>query len=270
MTTSSSTACLRDRTEYAKNPLKTAGGELISSFECSPETVDAEFALAKREYRALTGRTQERDVIAYQVRRSFRPGEVTPEEANRIGYELAARFLKGQHAFIVATHVDKTHVHNHIIWNSTTLDCTRKFRDFIGSGMAIRRLSDLICMEHHLSVVAVPKGSGKSYDKWLGDQAKPTHRELLRQAIDDAMEQKPQDFGALLKLLQSAGWEVKRGKHAALRGPGEKRFKRIDSLGEGYDEATLRAVIAGERAHCPRKRTAPAKEQSRVSLLIDI
>ena len=96
--------CLADRTEYGMNPDKTDGGELISSFACEPETVVSEFALSKREYRELTGRVQESDIIAYQIRQSFKPGEVSPEEANRIGYEFAERFLKGNHAFIVCTH----------------------------------------------------------------------------------------------------------------------------------------------------------------------
>ena len=102
--------CLTDRTEYAKNPDKTEDGQLISAYECDPATVDAEFLAAKRIYADRTGRSQRSDVIAYQVRQSFRPGEVTPEEANKIGYEFAMRWTKGKHAFIVATHVDKVHM----------------------------------------------------------------------------------------------------------------------------------------------------------------
>ena len=130
--------CLADRTEYGMNPDKTEGGALISAFACEPETAVSEFVLSKREYRELTGRVQESDVIAYQVRQSFKPGEVTPEEANRIGYEFAKRFLKGRHAFLVCTHTDKKHIHNHIYWNSTALDCTKKFKNFIGSYRAVR------------------------------------------------------------------------------------------------------------------------------------
>ena len=114
--------CLHDRIGYGMNPEKTANGELISAYACDPETADADFALSKREYFQLTGRKQESDVIAYQVRQSFKPGEITPEEANRIGYEFAERFLKGDHAFIVCTHTDRHHIHNHIYWNSTALD----------------------------------------------------------------------------------------------------------------------------------------------------
>ena len=120
--------CLADRTEYGMNPDKTEGGALISAFACEPETAVSEFALSKREYRELTGRVQESDVIAYQVRQSFKPGEVTPEEANRIGYEFAKRFLKGRHAFLVCTHTDKKHIHNHIYWNSTAHNFQIHFR----------------------------------------------------------------------------------------------------------------------------------------------
>ena len=143
-------ACLKSRTDYAQNPDKTQQGELVSSYECSPLTVDEEFMLSKRQYELMTGRRQKNDVIAYQIRQSFKPGEITAEEANKVGYELAMRFTKGKYAFIVATHTDREHIHNHIIYNSTALDSTRKFRDFLLSGLAVQRLSDLICLEHLL------------------------------------------------------------------------------------------------------------------------
>ena len=168
--------CLTERTDYAKNPDKTEDGEYISAYACDAKTADSEFLLSKRQYRQLTGREQASDVIAYQIRQSFKPGEVTPEEANQLGYEFARRFTKGDHAFIVCTHTDKQHIHNHIIWNSTTLDCTRKFRNFWGSTEAVRKLSDLVCMEHRLSVIENPKPYSKSYNKWLGGKAKPCQR----------------------------------------------------------------------------------------------
>ena len=148
-------ACLKSRTDYAQNPDKTQQGELVSSYECSPLTVDEEFMLSKRQYELVTGRRQKSDVIAYQIRQSFKPGEITAEEANKVGYELAMRFTKGKYAFIVATHTDREHIHNHIIYNSTALDSTRKFRDFLLSGLAVQRLSDLICLEHQLSVIEI-------------------------------------------------------------------------------------------------------------------
>ena len=144
---------LSARLNYSQNPDKTDGGELITSYACTPETADEEFLLSKREYERITGRKYRGDIIAYQVRQSFRPGEVTPEEANAIGYEFATRFTKGNHAFTVSTHIDRAHIHNHIIFNSTTLDCTRKFRNFWWSTLAVQRLSDTICLEHKLAVI---------------------------------------------------------------------------------------------------------------------
>ena len=149
---------ISDIIDYVANPQKTDGGKLITGFACDSRTADAEFLLAKRQYIAATGRVRGKDdVIAYHVRQSFVPGEITPEEANRLGVEFAKRFTKGKHAFVVCTHIDKAHVHNHIIWSAVTLDCDRKFRNFWGSTKAVRRLSDTICIENGLSVVKNPK-----------------------------------------------------------------------------------------------------------------
>lgn len=262
---------ISDIIDYAENPEKTDYGRLITGYECDSRTAEAEFLLSKRQYTALTGRTRGADdVIAYHLRQSFVPGEVTPEEANRIGCELAKRFTNGKHSFIVCTHIDKHHIHNHIIWNSTSLDCTRKFRNFWGSTRAVRRLNDTLCIENGLSIVENPQRHGKSYNKWLGDQAKPSNRELLRMAIDAALAQKPPDFDALLKLLRNVGYEIKPGKVHALRGKNQKRFIRLDTLGSGYSEAELRAVISGEKAHIPRKKIIRPMPEKQINLLVDI
>lgn len=130
--------------DYVANPEKTQYGELITSWQCDSRVADSQFLLSKQQYIQQTGRVQGKEnVIAYHLRQSFLPGEITPEEANRLGCELARRFTKENHAYIVCTHVDKAHIHNHIIWNSTSLDATRKFRNFWGSTEAIRRLSDI-------------------------------------------------------------------------------------------------------------------------------
>lgn len=253
--------CLSDRMGYGENPEKTNGGEYITSYECDPQTADSEFLLSKKRYLTLTGRTQDNDVIAYQIRQSFKPGEITPEEANRIGYEFAMRFTKGEHAFIICTHVDKKHIHNHVYWNSTKLDCTGKFRDFHRSGRAVRELSDLICMEHRLSVIENPKRQGMSYNKWLGSQAKLSHWEEVRILIDEALAKKPHSMDALLELLSASGYEIKRGKNITLMKAGQKNI-RLNSLGEGYTEKELFAVISGAKVHTPRKNrrlTAPRK-----------
>jgi len=264
---------ISDILDYSKNPQKTDNGQLITSWQCYSRIADAEFLFTKRQYIQKTGRVRgEDDVIAYHLRQSFRPGEITPEEANRLGCELARRFTKGNHAFIVCTHIDKSHIHNHIIWNSTALSQTRKFRNFWGSTRAVRRLSDTICIENGYSIVEDPKRHGKSYNKWLGDQKKPSHRERICFAIDDALAQKPESFEALLTLLREAGYEVKGKKVPSLMDGEQKKFIRMDTLGPGYTPADLRAVIAGEMEHTPRQRMAPraAPEKRSGNLLVDI
>ena len=261
---------IRNVIGYVSNPKKTHQGELVTGFSCNPETADGEFLLMKREYIAQTGRLRGKDdVIAYHLRQSFVPGEITPEEANRIGCELAKRFTHGQHAYVVATHEDRRHVHSHIIISAVNLDCDRKFRNFWGSSKAIRRLSDTLCIQNGLSIIEQPKGHSKSYNKWLGNEAKTSQRDGLREAIDAALARQPKDFEELLTMLQRGGWEVKRGKRISLKGKGQERFKRLDSLGEDYSEAALRAIIAGEKEHHPReKKTVQPMRQ--VNLLVDI
>ena len=258
--------------DYVANPQKTDHGRLITGYECDSRVADAEFMLAKRQYIAATGRVRGADdVIAYHVRQSFCPGEITPEEANRLGVEFAKRFTKGKHAFIVCTHIDKAHVHNHIIWSSVNLDCDRKFRNFWGSTKAVRRLSDTICIENGLSIVENPKPHSKSYDQWLGDQAKPSHRELLRAAIDNALAQKPADLDELLKLLRESGCEVsKRGKSYRLKLPGWGKVSRLDSLGDGCTLEHLLAVLAGQKEHTPRQKPVRQEDPPKVNLLVDI
>ena len=267
---------LKDVADYMENPLKTEGGELISSFECAPESADMEFLLAKGRYASLTGRDQgKRDVIAYHARQSFKPGEVTPEEANAIGYELAMRFTKGRHAFIVCTHVDRAHIHNHVVWNSTSLDCLRKFRNFIGSTFALRRVSDHLCVEHGLSIVKDPAPSrGNTYGKWLGDARTLSHKEQLKLAVDAALEQKPGTFDEFLSIMRAAGYTVNtKRKHITFLAPEWSQPTRMDTLRGGFTEEAVRNRIAGRRQRdaAPTPRFAgEAPAISRPGLLIDI
>ncbi len=255
--------------DYMENSEKTDNGRLISCYECDSRIADAEFAYSKKIYQTKSGRElRSNDVIAYQIRQSFKPGEITPEEANRLGYELAMRFTKGRHAFIVCTHIDKAHCHSHIIFNSVNLDCTGKFRDFLGSGKAIGRLSDAICIENGYSVIAEPKRyRGLSYNRWQeqqGIEKNLTYRDVLRQAIDKALEQQPSDFFDLLELLKQSGVEVsRRGKSRRLKADGWKQFARLDSLGEGYSETELKAALASGRIAKP-------KSKEKINLLVDI
>lgn len=257
---------------YVKNPEKTDHGRLITSYQCDSRVADAQFLLDKQTYAARTGRVRGADdVIAYHLRQSFVPGEITPEEANRLGVELARRFTKDKHAFIVCTHIDKAHVHNHIIWNSTTLECDRKFRNFWGSTRAVHRLSDTICVENGYSIVEAPKRRGQSYNKWLGDAAKPSHKEQLRQAIDRALAQKPASLEELLRLLEQDGFTVhRRGKNISIGAEGWGNNVRFDRLGDGYTLDDLLAVLSGQKEHMPRKQAVPQAAPPKVNLLVDI
>lgn len=268
---------LKDRFEYGQNPDKTQAGELISAYECDHMTADAEFILSKAKYKAVTGREQRRnaDVLCYQIRQSFLPGEITPEEANRVGYETAMRWTKGDYAFFVCTHTDRQHIHNHIYYNSTSLDCTRKYRDFFRSAAALRRLSDRVCHENDLSVIQNPKLHSKGrflhYGQWLGERP-PSYKQRLRMAILAALKKKPADFDAFLALMEASGYAVIHGRGGVIsfRTEGQERATRLraSTLGSGYDLEDIRAVIAGERPMPELPDEAPPPP--RINLIIDI
>ena len=261
-------ACLKSRTDYAQNPEKTAGGALVSSYGCSPLTVDEEFLLSKRQYEQSTGRSQKSNVIAYQIRQSFKPGEITPEEANKVGYELAMRWTKGKYQFFVCTHTDRQHIHNHILYNSTSMDGSRKFRDFWLSGLAVQRLSDVICLEHKLSVIETkPYRERKKRTLY---PLKESNRDCLCAVIDNILRDKPPGFEAFLQKLEQEGYEVKRGKHTSVKGKRQKRFIRFRTLGEGYSEEEIRAVLEGRAEHHPRQRPAGSVKEDAFQLLIDL
>ena len=257
--------------DYAENPQKTDNGKLITGYECDTVTADAEFALSKKQYFQLTGRRRGKDdVIGYHLRQSFLPDEITPEEANQIGYELAMKLTKGNHAFVVCTHIDKHHVHNHIIINSVDLDCRRKFRNFWNSAWAIRRINDKLCLEHGLSVVGDPQASKSNYATWLGDDQKLSYQEQLRRIIDTVLEEKPKDFSDFLEKLKAYGVTVNtEKKNLRLRAAGQTKFTRCDTLRGDYTERAIRERIEGVRVVSPRRKTN-RPTVPKVSLLIDI
>ena len=144
---------LKERMDYTEDELKTEQKRYISTYGCDIETADEEFLLSHREYHANVRDIRKKEIIAYQIRQSFKPGEITPEKANEIGYELAMRFTKGDYAFTVCTHTDKKHIHNHIVFNAISMDGKKKFRNFYYSGIAVRRISDILCFENGLSII---------------------------------------------------------------------------------------------------------------------
>jgi hypothetical protein len=253
------------RCDYIKNKDKTDEGRLVTSYSCNPDLVDEEFLLSKKEYQQNGCVEHEGDIIAYHIRQAFKPGEITPEEANRIGYETAMRFTKGNHAFIVATHTDKPHIHNHIVFNSTDLACKKKFRNFLFSGIALQRLSDIICLENGLSVIVPRKPSERMKRTFI---KKDTFRDGVRLSIDKALSEKPRDFEELLRLLQSQGYAVKRGKHPAVKGKNGKRYIRFRSLGDGYEPDDIKKKI--DAIWAGKNRPAPKKPQKEFDLLLCI
>lgn len=269
-------ATLKDSFDYGKDPNKTRNGDLIIAYECDPATADAEFLLSKAKYKAITGREQkrDRDVLYYQIRQSFPPGEIDAETALKISYDLAMRWTKGRHAFFVVSHVDRPHPHCHIYYNSTSLDCTRKFRDFIGSARAVRRLSDRICLENGLSVIINPKlrskGKFKHYGEWLGGNKPLTFQEKLKVQVDRCLAEKPPDMDAFLQAMAAAGYEVKHGRGGTIsfRAEGQKRFTRLraSTLGKGYGQEDIWAIIEGRTA-LPKSRS---KTPHKVNLIVDI
>ena len=249
----------------------------MSSYLCDPETAHAEFMLVKGQYQAETGRTAEQGALCYQIRQAFPQGEVTPKEANRIGYETAMRWTKGKYQFFVCTHIDKGHIHNHIYYNSTAYDRSRKFRNFIGSSFALRRLSDRVCLEHALSVVERPKLHSKGrflhYGQWQGEVRPPSQKEQIRCAIDTALSKRPADFADFLRRMEAVGFQVVHGRGGVIsfRAPGHDRAARLraSTLGAGYGREDIQAVIDGKAP----TRTAPVRRAPtprRVNLLIDI
>ncbi len=251
--------CIKDRVEYAKNGEKTENGEYVTAYECNPEIVDQEFYSVRSEY--LKDRcVPDGDIIAYQIRQSFKPGEITPDEANAIGYELAMQFTKGRHAFIVATHTDKAHIHNHIIFNFVNLTGTGKFKNFFLSSFAIQRISDRLCLEHGLSVIK-PEDY-RERKKHAEHPHRESYRDVIREAIDRALNRKPKDMEEFLRMLEEEEYQIKKGKIPSIRGKEQKRFIRFRSLGEGYTYKDLEEIISGKSDDFRPKR--------KVDLLIDI
>ena len=263
-------AALGRSLDYIEDSGKTNDGELVDSYECHPQTAQSEFLFSKRLYAHRTGQDQgKHDVIAYHIRMSFKPGEVIAEQALDLGRELAMRWTKGKHQFIVAAHVNTKNPHVHVIYNSVNLDCTGKYQDFKRSAIALRRVSDQICLEHGLSVIENP-GLSKGHNRaeYLGEAKAPTLRDALARTIDDALRD-CKSLDDFIAAMQSAGAEVKLGKHLAFKVPGQKRFIRCKSLGEDYTEEAILERISGKRVITPKKEVA-APAPRRPSLLIDI
>lgn len=184
-------ANISDCINYVLNPDKTEECKLVNSFGCDYHTADIEFLMLYNQYIAQHGKRNINDVLAYHMIQSFSPGEVSPEDANKIGYETASRLLGGKYDFIVATHVDKLHIHNHIIWSSVSNDLSQKYVDVKDSYKVIREISDNVCTEHELSVIINPTGHNQTYREWLEGQK---NRPQLLVDINKALQEKGQGY----------------------------------------------------------------------------
>lgn len=145
--------CLKRSIDYVRDSRKTEDEKYVSTYGCDPKSIEEQFLLSRKIYEDNVRKPHKKDVIAYQIRQAFKPGEITPEKANELGYELAMKFTKGKHAFIVTTHTDKHHIHNHVVFNAVSIDGKSRFRNMYFSSYALSRISDMLCLENNLSVI---------------------------------------------------------------------------------------------------------------------
>lgn len=251
---------LKKALDYIQAPDKTDGKMLVSSFGCSYETADIEFGFT------LSQAINKGDNLAHHLIQSFEPGEVDYEKAHEIGRQLADAVTKGRHEYVLTTHIDKGHVHNHILFCAVDFIDHKKYISNRRSYYGIRNMSDRLCRENGLSVVVPERGSrGKSYTEYQAEKTGTSYKAKLKAAIDGLIPQAG-SFEELLRLLQAAGYEVKTGKYISCRAEGQERFTRLKTLGADYTEEAIKERIAGTYS-----RTAKApREQRGASLLIDI
>ena len=250
---------LKAAIDYICNPVKTDGKLLVSSYGCTAETADIEFEWTRRN--SIDKGTN----LGRHLIQAFEPGEVTPEEAHEIGMQLAKEILGGKYEFVLTTHIDKDHVHNHLIFNAVSFTDHRHYHSNKRSYHYIRRTSDRICKEHGLSVIIPGQDKGKSYIEHQAAQAGTSYKAKLKAAIDRLIPAAA-DFEDLLLRLQREGYEIKRGKYVSCRATDQERFTRMKTLGVDYTEEAITARIAGHS----RPSRQPKQRDGKISLLIDI
>ena len=247
--------------DYITNPDKTEEKLLVSSFGCSPETADLEFSMT-REMAKKNG-MDKGDNLAFHLIQSFKPGEVDAETAHRLGQQFAAEVLKGKYEYVISTHVDKKHIHNHIIFNDVN------FVDYRHSHINkkwyydTRKISDRLCEEYGLSVIPQNENTGKGYYEYKQEKQGVSYKAQLKADIDKAVR-KSLDYSDFLLRMEIAGYEVKQGKHISFRAAGRERFIRSKTLGGYYTEDSIKEHISKNAIHRPKK------ESRRINLIIDI
>lgn len=258
---------LSDVIRYAVNSRKTQKADnedcavvhrFVSGINCSPSTARDEMLAVKKRFGKESG------TVAYHGYQSFAPGEATPEQAHEIGKQLADEVLQGKYSYVLTTHIDKGHVHNHLIFCAVDMVNHRKYNSNRQSYAYIRRTSDRLCREHGLSVVQPSRDKGKSYAEWDAGRKGKSWKAKLKAAIDAVIPQ-AKDFDDFLRLMAAQGYEIKQGKFISFRAPGQERFTRCKTLGENYTEEAITRRIKGLAVD-----RGPNRQRKGITLRIDL
>ena len=250
---------LKAAIDYICDPAKTDGKLLVSAYGCTAETADIEFGWTRR-HAIDKGYNLGRHLI-----QAFSPGEVSPKEAHEIGMQLAKEILGGKYEFVLTTHVDKGHIHNHLIFNAVSFVDHKHYHSNKRSYHFIRRTSDRLCQEHGLSVIVPGQDKGKSYIEHTAAKAGTGYKARLKAAIDRNLPA-CNDLEDLLSRLQREGYEIKRGKYISCRASDQERFTRLKTLGIDYTEEAISSRIAGGS----RPSRKPKQRDDKIRLLMDI
>ncbi len=251
---------LRDVMDYATQDYKTEEQRFVSGVNCIPEIARDQMMMVKRQF------GKEGGIAAFHGYQSFVPGEVTPEQAHEIGVELAKKLWGDRFQVIVATHLDREHIHNHFVLNSVSFVDGKKYNDCKATYALMRQVSDQLCWEHGLSVIEAPEqGRTMSYDTWKAEQeGKPTWYDQIRQDVDSCITRSFL-FEHFVSNLRKQGYAVKLGKYIAVRPPGKERFVRLKTLGDHYTEDAIKQRIrAHEQTPLYRRPPAPPKQHYRL------
>ena len=248
---------------YILNPEKTDEKLLVSSYGCASETAAREFEWT-RKIAEQKGMNPVR-IIARHVIQSFEIGEVTPELAHEIGKQFADEILGGKYEYVLTTHIDKDHVHNHLIFNAVDFVNYHAYKSYKRIYYDMREVSDRLCKENGLSVIPPSQNKGMSYKEYTEAKRGTSWKQKLKQTIDRLVIT-AKDYDDFLRLMQEAGYEIKTGKYISFRAKGQERFTRSKTIGENYTEERIKERIAGRTPRRSQRQTTPKG----ISLIGDI
>ena len=248
---------------YILNPEKTDEKLLVSSYGCASETAAREFEWT-RKIAEQKGMNPVR-IIARHVIQSFEIGEVTPELAHEIGKQFADEILGGKYEYVLTTHIDKDHVHNHLIFNAVDFVDYHAYKSYKRIYYDMREVSDRLCKENGLSVIPPSQNKGMGYKEYTEAKRGTSWKQKLKQTIDRIVIT-AKDYDDFLRLMQGAGYEIKTGKYISFRAKGQERFTRSKTIGENYTEERIKERIAGRTPRRSQRQTTPKG----ISLIGDI